>query len=137
MKEKILEALTEQFVIDLMKEFGTDYKRTGKDIRFLPVCHGDGAAVHLHPALSSQSEGSSADPQRLMGPAPEQHHPLQGILVRHKRHWTGSLGENLGRHPYLAVHRLCRCRGGGHCGHPRGRALGLCPQAGLLLHRAV
>ena len=23
-----------------MKEFGTDYKRTGKDIRFLPVCHG-------------------------------------------------------------------------------------------------
>ena len=40
MKQKILEALTEQFVIDLMKEFGTDYKRTGKDIRFLPVCHG-------------------------------------------------------------------------------------------------
>ena len=40
MKEKILEALTEEFVINLMKEFGTDYKRTGKDIRFLPVCHG-------------------------------------------------------------------------------------------------
>ena len=40
MKQKINEALTEQFVIDLMKEFGTDYKRTGKDIRFLPICHG-------------------------------------------------------------------------------------------------
>ena len=40
MKQKINEALTEEFVINLMKEFGTDYKRTGKDIRFLPVCHG-------------------------------------------------------------------------------------------------
>jgi len=40
LKEKILEKIDSQFVIDMLSEFGSDYKRRSSDIRFLPVCHG-------------------------------------------------------------------------------------------------
>lgn len=39
-KERINEKITQEFVISLMQEFGSDYKTFGNDIRFLPVCHG-------------------------------------------------------------------------------------------------
>ena len=84
-----------------------------------------------------RSEGSHSHSQRPVGSASEQYSPQQRILVRNKLYRPGSLGAYLGGHPHFPVHWLLCRSGGGRGGHPRGRAVGLCPQAGLLFYRAV
>ena len=39
-KQKILEKIDTDFVIQLLEEYGSTYKKTNTDIRFIPICHG-------------------------------------------------------------------------------------------------
>lgn len=61
----------------------------------------------------------------------------RGLYLGFQRHRPGPVGPHLGRCTHQSDHRLLRGPHRGRGGHHGGRALGLCPPARFLLHRAV
>ena len=100
--------------------------------------HGRPAPLHGGAALPARAAGPQRDlRQRRDGPSPPERRPQRGVLVRHQLHRAGPVGPDLVGHPHQPLHRLRGGGGGGPGRYPGRDALGLRPEAGVHLHRAL